>query len=158
MAAARRLCRRASLRGRMTVRLKSLTYTSRARLDLTAADIHDIHHTARHFNVLDGITGILAFDGTRFLQVVEGSEDALAHLLERLRRDARHIAIEVRDERFIDARSFPDWAMELVQVSAGYLGAGPDIEAALPPVVSGDMRALLRGMVDDLGRQLRMPD
>ena len=137
------------------MRLKSLTYTSLARLDLSAADIHDIHHTARHFNILDGITGLLAFDGTRFLQTVEGSAEGVDDLLERLRRDKRHSAIEVRDERFVEARSFPDWAMELVEVHAGFLAAGPEIEAALPPVVSGEMRSLLRRLTDALGRQLR---
>ena len=47
--------------------LKSLTYTSLAKLDLTAEDLNAIHRTARELNSLDGITGLLVFNGTHFL-------------------------------------------------------------------------------------------
>jgi len=67
------------------LQLKTLTYTSRARLDLSAQDLADIHESARHLNALDGITGLLVFDGTRFLQIIEGSEEAIDDLVERLR-------------------------------------------------------------------------
>ncbi|MBA3677265.1 MAG: hypothetical protein H0W74_07660 [Sphingosinicella sp.] len=47
----------------MIVKLKSFAYTSRARLDLADEDVREIHQTARHLNVLDGVTGLLRFDG-----------------------------------------------------------------------------------------------
>ena len=99
------------------MKLKSLTYTSRAQLDLSDADLLEIHESARHFNILNGVTGLLIFDGGRFLQIVEGAEEAVDELVERLRRDRRHSAFEVSDERYVSQRSFPDWAMELVHVS-----------------------------------------
>src|SRR5687767_14001416 len=102
-----------------SLQLKTLTYTSRARLDLTDEDLGAIHQTARHLNALDGISGLLLFDGSRFLQIIEGAEDAIDNLVERLRMDRRHSAFEVRDERFVERRSSPDWSMELLQVSAG---------------------------------------
>ncbi|MBV8685197.1 MAG: BLUF domain-containing protein [Alphaproteobacteria bacterium] len=128
------------------MRLKTLTYTSRARLDLSSADLADIHQSARHLNALDGITGLLMFDGTRFLQIVEGSEEAVTDLVERLRTDPRHSAIEVRDERFVGARSFADWSMELVRVSAGYLSARQEVEEILPATVAPAVRELVLGM------------
>lgn len=70
------------------MRLKTLTYTSRARLDFTPGDLAAIQQTARHLNALDGITGLLIFDGVRFLQIVEGSEEAIADLVERSGRSA----------------------------------------------------------------------
>lgn len=126
--------------------LKSLTYTSRARLDLSAGDLSDIHQTARHLNALDGITGLLIFDGIRFLQIIEGSPDAIDNLVERLREDRRHSAIEIRDERLVPARSFPHWSMELVRISAGYLSARPEIEARLPEGVAPAVRDLVLRM------------
>ncbi|HTK58766.1 MAG TPA: BLUF domain-containing protein [Lacunisphaera sp.] len=92
--------------------LKSLTYTSRAKLDLSADDLHDIHRTARELNSIDGITGLLVFNGTHFLQIIEGAEAAIDDLVARLRRDPRHSGLEVRDERKVEAHSFPDWSME----------------------------------------------
>ncbi len=138
------------------MRLKTLTYTSLARLDLGAADLADIHQVARHLNALDGITGLLVFDGRRFLQIVEGGEEAIDNLVERLRRDARHSAIEIRDERFVEARAFPDWAMELAQVSAGYLEARAEIGAMLPREVPRPVRELVLRMSDAMAATVAM--
>ena len=116
--------------------LKSLTYTSLARLDLEADDLEAIHRTAREENALEGITGLLIFNGTHFLQIIEGAPDAIDDLIERLRRDPRHSGVEVRDEREVEERSFPDWSMELVKVSAGYFEARDEIAGRLPESIS----------------------
>ena len=119
--------------------LKSLTYTSLGRLDLTADDIEAIHRTAREVNALEGVTGLLIFNGTHFLQIIEGAPDAIDDLVERLRRDPRHGGLEVRDEHLIESRSFPDWSMELVRVTGSYFQARETISdrlpASLPPAV-----------------------
>jgi hypothetical protein len=132
------------------LRLKTLTYTSRARLDLGDEELAQIHETARHLNALDGISGLLLFDGSRFLQIVEGAEDAVDNLVERLRMDPRHSAFELRDERYVERRSFPDWSMELVRVSAGYGNVREEVRAALPDAVSEPVRELVLRMSGQL--------
>lgn len=132
------------------MQLKTLTYTSRASLDLTEADLNDIHQSARHLNALDGITGLLLFDGSRFLQIVEGADEAIDHLVGRLRMDRRHSAFEIRAERHVDGRSFPDWSMELVRVSTGYRAAQNEIASALPADVAEPVRELLLRMTGEL--------
>jgi hypothetical protein len=132
------------------LRLKTLTYTSRARLDLTERDLGDIHETARHLNALDGVTGLLLFDGARFLQIIEGAEGAIDNLVERLRRDARHSAFEVRDERFVERRSFADWSMELLRVSAGYKAAREEVATMLPADVAEPVRDLILRMSGEM--------
>ena len=132
------------------MRLKTLTYTSRARLDLDDRDLDAIHQTARHLNALDGVTGLLLFDGSRFLQIVEGAEAAIDNLVERLRRDPRHSAFEVRDERFVERRSFADWSMELLRVSAGYKAARDEVATILPADVAGPVRKLILRMSGEM--------
>ncbi len=132
------------------MRLKTLTYTSRARLDLRDEEVAAIHQTARHLNALDGISGLLLFDGSRFLQIVEGAEDAVDNLVERLRMDPRHSAFEVRDERYVERRSFPDWSMELVRVSPGYGNAKDEVATVLPAAVAGPVRELVIRMSGQL--------
>lgn len=132
------------------MQLKSLAYTSLARLDLTDEDLHDIHREAGRCNALDGISGLLIFDGARFLQFVEGSGEAIDSLVARLRRDGRHSAFEIRDERMVAERSFPGWSMELVRVSAGYLSAREEIATKLPPSVDPAVRAVAMRMSAEL--------
>jgi FAD-dependent sensor of blue light len=130
--------------------LKTITYTSRASLDLRDDDLSAIHQEARHFNALDGVTGLLVFDGRRFLQIVEGSEEAIDNLVDRLRRDRRHNAFEIRDERKVASRSFPDWSMELVRVNDGYRDARTEVGSILPAQVTAGVRELALRMTDSL--------
>jgi hypothetical protein len=130
--------------------LKSLTYTSLARLDLEASDVEAIHRSARGLNALDGITGLLIFNGTHFLQIVEGSPQAIDDLVERLRRDPRHSGFEVRDERAVEKRSFPDWSMELVRVSASYFEARDTVADQLPGDVDGAVRDRIMRMTESI--------
>ena len=116
--------------------LKTLTYTSLARLDLHDGDLLDILAVARDLNALDGISGLLVFNGTHFLQVLEGSPDALDDLLERLRRDPRHSGLEVREEKPIEERSFPDWSMQLVKVTSNFFAARDTLAGQLPAGLS----------------------
>jgi len=128
--------------------LKSITYTSLASLDLTAEDLADIHASARKLNALDGITGLLIFNGTHFLQIVEGAGPAIDELLLRLRRDQRHFGLEIRDERAIDRRSFPDWSMELVRVEGGYIRARNTINERIPSTVDSGVRDRIQRMTE----------
>ena len=130
--------------------LKSLTYTSLARLDLESGDIEAIHRSARNLNALDGITGLLIFNGTHFLQIVEGAPQAIDDLVTRLRADPRHSGIEVRDERAITERSFPDWSMELVKVSASYFEAKETLSDRLPTDLAAPVRERVVRMTEAL--------
>lgn len=130
--------------------LKSLTYTSLARLDLTAGDLEAIHRTARECNALDGISGMLVFNGTHFLQIIEGDPRAIDELVERLRRDRRHSGFEIRDERQVEERSFPDWSMELVRVSASYFEARDTVAEMLPATLAEPVRARVMQMTEEI--------
>lgn len=138
--------------------LKSVTYTSLARFDLTGRDLADIHETARHLNALDGITGLLIFNGRRFLQIIEGAEEGIDNLVGRLRADPRHSAFEIRDERIVGERAFPDWSMELVTVSARYFEAQEEIGKVLPAGVSPAVRDLVLEMARKIADPIEMPD
>ena len=138
------------------MKLTTLTYPSLARLDLSSDDLAAIHQTARHLNALDGITGLLVFDGARFLQIVEGAEDAIDNLVGRLRRDPRHSALEIRDERLVEERSFPDWSMELVRVSAGFIEARTELETVRPQEVAPPVRERILRMADSMPGTLQL--
>ena len=128
--------------------LTSLTYTSLARSDLKTSDLDDIHRSARALNAQDGLTGLLIFNGTHFLQIVEGARNVVDLLLERLRRDPRHSGLEVRDERRVRARSFPGWSMEYVRVNGSYFDARDAIADRLPDTVPEEIQLRLFRMTE----------
>ena len=136
--------------------LKSLTYTSLARLDLEAEDTEAIHRTARDINALEGITGLLIFNGSHFLQIIEGAPNAIDELVERLRRDPRHSGLEIRDEREVAERNFPEWSMELVRVSGSYFHAKETISHRLPQGVPEAVRDRVIRMTETISRTVSL--
>ncbi|MDQ3245974.1 MAG: BLUF domain-containing protein [Pseudomonadota bacterium] len=128
--------------------LKSLAYTSLAALDLTASDLEAIHQTARELNALDGVTGLLIFNGTHFLQIIEGGEDSINELVERLRRDVRHSGFEIREEHKVTERAFPDWSMQMVRVSTDFVEARENMAGQLPSKLPGTVRERILQMTE----------
>ena len=101
------------------VKPKALTYTSWARPGLRPDEVDAILLSARINNPLDGITGVLIFNGTSFLQILEGGQSAVDDLARRLASDPRHSNMSIRDERLISARTFPDWSMAYLRIEGG---------------------------------------
>jgi hypothetical protein len=130
------------------MKLTSVTYTSLARIDPQSRTLEDIQESARTHNAGDDITGFLVFNGTHFLQTIEGPERAIDRLLHRLRSDSRHTGFEIRDQRKIDARSFPDWPIEVLRVNAGYFEARDTIADRLPDTVPEAIKARLLRMTE----------
>ena len=128
--------------------LTSVTYTSLARPDLQSFELEEIHHSSRKKNSADGITGLLIYNGTHFLQIVEGGEAAIERLVDRLRSDVRHKGFEIRDKRRIDARSFPDWTMEMLCVTPSLFQARDALAETLPETVPEVIKARLLRMTE----------
>ena len=105
--------------------------------------------SAREQNALDGVTGLLMFNGTHFLQIIEGSAEAGSRSWSSgLRKDSGHTGFEIRDRRKVDGRSFPDWSMELVRVKASYFQARDTIADRLPDTVPEAIKARLFRMTE----------
>ncbi len=75
-------------------------------------DLDAILQQSRHNNAVDGITGLLWFDGGHFLQVLEGPADSVANAYARIAADPRHRDVRVLSDRQIDEREFGYWSME----------------------------------------------
>jgi hypothetical protein len=140
------------------VNLKSVTYTSLASLDLSGGDVEAILRSARESNALDGITGLLVFNGTHFMQIVEGAPDAIDDLLDRLRRDPRHSGLEIRDERLIAERFFGGWTMEMVRVKSRYHEAREGLRSALPEALPQEVGDRLVAMTASISGDVELLD
>ena len=123
--------------------LKALTYTSWARPGIRQDEVDAVLASARINNPLDGITGVLIFNGSNFMQIIEGGDAAVDGLVERLKSDRRHSNMSIRDERMIEKRNFPDWSMAYLQLESGeFVG-----EAAVARALRRDLPPPLRNTV-----------
>lgn len=136
------------------MQFKCVTYTSLAALDLDEEQLRAIHGAARDLNGIDGISGLLLFNGTHFLQWIEGPPEAIDELVERLRHDPRHSGFEVRDERFTNERMFGDWTMKLVQVRSDFELAQADVAPQLPDDFPDHLRERVMAMVGKISEDV----
>jgi hypothetical protein len=90
-----------------------LIYRSHSRIPDRDADAEmaGILRGARTKNAAAGITGALLYYDHWFAQVLEGRQDAVLALFERIRVDPRHDAVTVSLQGVVPARSFARWAM-----------------------------------------------
>ncbi len=72
-----------------------LLYTSDIAPDAPPDTVIGIARQARANNARTGITGLLVFDGQHFAQLLEGPEDAVNNVAEKMRADSRHLRMEV---------------------------------------------------------------
>lgn len=127
--------------------LRCVIYSSEAQLGLTESDLDMIDRTATELNALDGITGLLIYNGRYFVQLLEGASEALDDVMGRISADPRHNNISVEYDYPIDRRSFPDWSMKMQAVDTNWSSAAPVFDSLMTPETlptnAADMRAVL---------------
>lgn len=91
--------------------LRAIAYTSVAFEGIQASDIDRILAAASSFNKMAGVTGVLMFDGTRFLQYVEGPEDGVNSVYQRVVNARSHVCLRELARGAVPTRHFPRWTM-----------------------------------------------
>lgn len=91
--------------------MNSLVYVSLETHPMTDSDLVDILAVAREKNIKLEITGLLLYRGGFFMQLLEGPEDAVDTLYDRIRRDVRHSDVLLIYKETIVEREFPGWSM-----------------------------------------------
>lgn len=91
--------------------------STQARL-LSIKDLHGILEKSRIKNARLGITGVLFYDGSDFIQVLEGGEGEVQYLYGALVSDPRHRDVTLLSQMVIDQREFGNWAMAFAHPQA----------------------------------------
>ena len=91
--------------------LRQLLYVSRSLPSNARISLDPIYEASRHNNAIDGVTGLLFSDGRRFVQVLEGSDEAVGATMQRIRVDPRHGHLVVLRDETVPAREFGMWSM-----------------------------------------------
>jgi hypothetical protein len=97
-------------------RVQHLLYRSKAAHPLTTGELAHLVEQSQRLNAEYDITGLLCYssDGY-FVQVIEGSAQAVHALYARIQQDTRHQQVVTLSDKPSPARWFPDWTMALVE-------------------------------------------
>lgn len=95
-----------------------LTYISSRHPRMAPSEIEWILATARLANRQNGITGLLLYNGHRFLQHLEGPAAAVEETFARIQRDPRHRGIVVLGRKEAEFRAFSSWSMAFERVDS----------------------------------------
>lgn len=113
-----------------------LLYISTTRAPIAAAELDRILRVSRRNNKAVDVTGLLVVGGRRFLQALEGPEEAVLATFERIRADPRHFAAVILSRSAIAERQFGDWAMGYQEGAS--IGAeasiAEDVAALITPI------------------------
>ena len=91
--------------------LKQLFYVSRVVDGVDPRAVRNILSIARRNNRMLDVTGCLTYTGRHFAQILEGREDAVEQLKQRIATDHRHTDFRLVLDRPLTLREYPLWSM-----------------------------------------------
>ena len=94
-----------------TDELIRLAYVSTLLSHLTDGDVAELVAEAASKNISQEITGVLAIEGNRVCQILEGSREAVEQLFASILQDDRHNGVTVILNQPIKKSSFDAWGM-----------------------------------------------
>ena len=101
----------------MKKQLGCFLYRSEISGNQDASCVAGISKFSRRFNEDHGITGVLIFDGHRFVQYLEGPQHLLEQLIQKISIDPRHTNFTAQHQvRGMRHRLFKTWAVAYVSV------------------------------------------
>jgi len=91
--------------------LITLVYVSSAKRKMSDEDLKSILEVSRDNNRKQDISGMLLYRNGFFIQALEGEEDAVQALYNKIKEDPRHGNVLSVYKAKIHERSFADWSM-----------------------------------------------
>ena len=101
--------------------LRCIVYLSSATNLMTDAEIEALLVSARNSNATQNITGVLMYLDGNFVQYIEGPEDNLHKLYDRISSSPKHKDIIKIMHKSIAVRNFPDWLMGATMITKSQL-------------------------------------
>lgn len=98
-----------------------LLYTSISPEGLPKESLLEIQIEAQRNNASNNISGMLVYYDREIMQIIEGEQETIESLYEKIRNDPRHMLVEVLYAGRITQRSFKKWSMEVVALDEKYL-------------------------------------
>ncbi len=127
---------------------RAIAYVSRAVAGLTNEDLDRLLVDARAHNKVQGVTGVLLYDGSRFFQYLEGSPQSVERIYSRIVSSYMHTGLEVLFDNQVPDAYFSQWHMGCSMTTGSVLqqlstrmwtreakGLQVDAQPDVPPVI-----------------------
>lgn len=117
---------------------------SRPEPTASTSDVLDLCHNYPRRYTQSGISGRVVCFGGQWLLMLEGPDDAVSSLLERILREVPEAGFEVRLRETADQRGFSSWSIGdvyLDEIAQADAAAGEALEERLVSLLSGDANA-----------------
>lgn len=98
--------------------MHQVIYSSAAVAPFSESELTELLVAARINNGRLGVTGILLYHEGSFLQALEGHQQVLESLYEKIGKDKRHHRLVTLLRREVDARHFDQWQMGFASMKA----------------------------------------
>lgn len=125
--------------------MERLVYRSRATPPGPAFALSGILAASILNNARADVTGALGFSGDMYVQLLEGSGEALDALMARLGADPRHTDVDVLYREPAASRLLPGWNMAKVDLAAAWPDIGRLLTARDGLALTGRLAALVHG-------------
>lgn len=108
-----------------------MIYVSQAKKPMDPAELEQLLLTSRTWNTTKALTGLLIYryssdeKSGHFMQMLEGDQDKVRALYDKIKIDKRHHTVLVIDEGNIEQRMFSDWAMGFKNIDDATLAGLP---------------------------------
>ncbi|TDL45304.1 BLUF domain-containing protein [Microbacterium oleivorans] len=89
----------------------SVVYSSTATEPFNDDALGELLQQCRSANAQRDITGMLLYRNGRFIQILEGPEQAVRETMGKIERDPRHDHLRVLIDEFTEDRNFAEWTM-----------------------------------------------
>lgn len=116
-----------------------LTYISSPTRPMSVDDLVDILNKSRENNARLGISGMLLYTGTWFIQVLEGEEKIIDDKIIEIKNDPRHKDFRVLEKKKINAREYAEWTMGFKRVDKNDVRDLPGLNKFFETDLSGDL-------------------
>lgn len=127
-----------------------LIYVSSARVPFTTDELHALLEVSCTNNEKLGITGMLLYKGGNFLQILEGEEQAVTAMYDRVRKDPRHHDVTRILQEPIAERFFAEWSMGFGNLDDPTITTWPGYSDIMQTPLTAAM------FVGDIPRSLRL--
>ena len=94
--------------------MHELIYTSAATEKMSEGGLISLLEQSWLNNERLDITGLLVYHNREFIQILEGQEERVAELFDKISLDGRHTSVRVCWQNEIEQRNFLNWSMAFV--------------------------------------------